>query len=561
MIAAQCDHVQSVVEAAVGSARRALDLPASPTGWAEVARRRTWISGPSRSGGSYNPFVVSQVQDPEQLHAELLARVEQAHDPYDRAVWQLLIGEADAGLATVREWLRDQARGTPASLRLAQMALLADDPGAPTIAAAAIEETVARFVPGDREFHATLLALIAADEDLAHEQLARLDLYTATHDKLSGGRPSRSADIARGLLARDATRLAVGVEALLAWHLRRARVRSDVFNSSRGVISLDAIVAIILGHRIGFSVAVEARYRAAQLPLLALHLSEWQGRPLPRGLPIIVTTDLVAAPWLRVHGIHIETLPPATAGPSPAKRSSSIPTASPPDEQARAREALQARTRLGGHPWQLASWAVMLGDVAAARAHIEAAAADARRRWQSGHPTPMSNPNIVREHFAFALTLGDEGGLRESVPALQAWLRTQEGRSSGIYAHAAGYLDLLCDLVGGGDRARPSRAAAEQVSGPLSSVRVAAIALVERDAALFREGLESMLTEHARTLERRSSPPPPICATAVHLAAAASRLGVPVEVEERFAAWPVPVERARIPCDLLGRPIRSRRLG
>jgi hypothetical protein len=90
---------------------------------------------------------------------------------------------------------------------------------------------------------------------------------------------------------------------------------------------------------------------------------------------------------------------------------------------------------------------------------------------------------------------------------------------------------------------------------------VAAIALVERDAALFREGLESMLTEHARTLERRSSPPPPICATAVHLAAAASRLGVPVEVEERFAAWPVPVERARIPCDLLGRPIRSRRLG
>jgi hypothetical protein len=169
----------------------------------------------------------------------------------------------------------------------------------------------------------------------------------------------------------------------------------------------------------------------------------------------------------------------------------------------------------------------------------------------------MPNSNIVREHFALALVLGDEAGLRESIPTVQAWLRTQEGRSLPVYGHAEGYLDLICDLIGGGDRASPSRAAVEQVMGPLSSTRVAAIALAERDHALLREGLESMLAEHAKTLERKTSPPPPVCAPAVHLAAAARRLGVPVSVDERFAAWPVAVEGARLPCDLLGRALWS----
>lgn len=508
-------------------------------------------------------------QDPELLRAELRARVERARDLYDEAVWQLLLGEADAGLATLRRGLPDLIADVPASLHLAQIALLAGDAGAPAVAAGAVDDTLARFVPGDREYHATLLALMAGDDELARAQRARLDTFVATHDKLRGGQPSGIADIPRGLLDRDVNRLAAGVEAQLAWHLRRARARSDVFNSSRGVISLDAIVGLILGHRQGLTVPIEPHYRAAQVPLLAIHLTEWQGRPLPRAIPISVITDLVAGPWLRELGLAIEAAPSPAVPRVQAKRGPSAPAASSPADQARGLQALRERIRLGGHPWQLASWALMLGDVAGARAHLEAAAADAHRRWQASAPQgdgssrsfgkdqTMPNPNIVREHLALALALGDEAGLRETIPALQAWLRTQEGQAWGIYAHAAGYLDVICDLVGSDDRSRPSHAAVEQVIGPLSSTRVAAIALADRDAALFNDGLESMLTEHAKTLERASSPPPPICAPAVHLAAAARRLAVPIAVDERFAAWPVRVEGARVPCDLLGRALWS----
>jgi hypothetical protein len=305
------------------------------------------------------------------------------------------------------------------------------------------------------------------------------------------------------------------------------------------------------------------------VPLLAIHLTEWQGRPLPRAMPMSVITDLMAGPWLRAHGLAIESPPPTAARAVPAKRPAKTPAPSPPGDQAAARDALEARRRLGGHPWGLASWALMLGDTSGGRAHLEAASADARRRWQASVPRggalsrwfgkdqALPNPNIVREHFALALMLGDEAGLRESIPTMQAWLRTQEGRSWPVYGHAAGYLDLICDLIGGGDQSSPSRAAVEQVMGPLSGTRVAAIALAERDHAMLREGLEAMLAEHAKTLERKTSPPAPVCAPAVHLAAAARRLGVPVSVDERFAAWPVPVEGARLPCDLLGRALWS----
>ena len=496
---------------------------------------------------------VTDQQDPELLRAEILARVESARDPYDKAVWQLLLGDPDAGLTTIREGLPGLASGPP-NLQFAQIAVLADDATAPAVAAAAIDDTVARFVPGDREYNATMLALIAGDVTLARRYQAELDAFAGKHDRLGGGQPSQTADISRGLLDGDAEGLTNGINALLGWHLRRARSRSDSFNSSRGVVSLDSIVALILGHRRGLRVPVQSMYRTARVPLLAIHLTEWHGRPLPSGMPIDVVTDLLAGPWLSAHGLAIEVAPPSAGSPVRTKRTDRTPMASPPADQARALQALQARIRLGGHPWQLASWSLMLGEARAGRAQLELAAADARTQWQD---PAQPNPNIVREHFALALALGDEAGLREAIPALQTWLRSQDGRPWGIYAHAAGYLDLICDVVGGDDRSRPSRADVEQVIGPLSSVRVAAIALAERDAALFREGLKSVLTEHARTLERKSSPPPPICEPAVHLAAAARRLGVAVQVEARFALWPVPVEGARVPCDLLGRAVWS----
>jgi hypothetical protein len=501
---------------------------------------------------------VADHQESALLQAELQARAEQARDPLDEAVWRLLAGQADAGLATIRRGVPELRSLAPASAHLAQVALLAGDPTASELAAAAVDEALGRYVPGNREYHATVLALIAGDEELARSHQAALDAFVSSRDTFRGGQPTRIADITGGLLDRDINRVTIGMETLLAWHLRRARARSDVFNSSRGVISLDAIVALLLAHRRGLDIPIHQSYRVAQVPLLVLHVAEWQGRPLPRAMPISVITDLVAGPWLRAHGLGPEPAPTVAARPATRKRTPGPQAVTPPIDQVAARRALEARLALGGHPWQLASWALVLGDASAGRAHLRAAATETRRRWQAsvaqgGGP----NANVVREHFALALVLGDESSLRETIPAMQTWLRTQDGRPWSPYANADGYLDLICDLIGGGGRSQPPRAEVEQVMGPLSSTRVAAIALAVRETARLREGLESMLTEHAKMLERKSSPPPPICAPAVHLAAAARRLAVPVTVDERFSKWPVPLEGARLPCDLLGRGLWS----
>ena len=511
---------------------------------------------------------MAEERDPALLTAELQARVEHARGPYDEAVWRLLLGEAEAGLASLRRGLPGLISSAPASLGTARLAVLVDDQSAPSLAAAAIDDVLAGFVAGDREYHATTLALMAGDTGRAVAQLAQLDAYVASHDALRSGQPASVSDIPRGLLLRDPRMTTAGLAALLAWHLRRARQRSDIFNSSHGVISLEAIVGLVLAHRLGLATPVERTYRAAELPLLVLHVSEWNGRPLPRAQSIRVVSDLVAGPWLRLLGIPIEDAPAPTPHPKgPAKRSTRGPTLSPPEEQSGARRALQARVQGAGSAWQLASWALMLGDVVAARRHLQAAADSARDRWRASAPPSgglsrlfskdqaLPNQNIVREHFGYALALGDEGGLRESIPVLQGWLRTQEGRGWGVYAHTSGYLDLICDLIGGGDRSNPARSEVEKVSGGLSSTRVAAIALFDRDAALLREGLDEMLAEHAKNLERKSSPPPPICEPAVHLAAAARRLGISVMTNDQFAAWPVPVDGARLPCDLLGRAL------
>lgn len=512
--------------------------------------------------------------DPALLAAELRARAEHARHPYDTAVWRLVGGDPTAGLDAIRRGLPALKATTTAQpstgFDAARLALVADDPAAPSLATAAIDDALARFIAGDRQYHAAMLAIIAGDDTRAAAFQADLDAFTASHDAFRSGQPSGVADISRGLLARDAAMTNAGVSTLLAWHLRRVRARSDFFNSSRGVISLDAIVALILAHRRGLAISVGPEYRSAKMPLLVLHIADWDGRPLPRAKPIQLVTDLVAGPWLRTHGIAIEDPPPFSPSKAQgATRTARAPTASTPEQQEAARQALAARVRGPGSPWQLAGWSLMLGDVSGAREHLARKAAEVRQQWQASAPSggglsrlfskdrALPNPNYVRSHFGFALALGDEAGLRESGAALQAWLRTQEGRGWGIYAHTVGYLDLVCDLVAGGDRSRPPRTEVEQVIGLLPSTRVAAIALVDRDPALFRTGLEEMLSQHATSLERKTAPPPPICEPAVHLAAAARRLGVPVQVDERFAAWPVPVEGARLPCDLLGRAIWS----
>ena len=223
-----------------------------------------------------------------------------------------------------------------------------------------------------------------------------------------------------------------------------------------------------------------------------------------------------------------------------------------------------------GHrsPWQLASWCLLLGDAAAGRRRLIAAAAEARREWESSAPDShrlarllgreqaLPNANFLREHFALALVVGDEAAVRDTSGLLREW--DARLRLGDPYVHASGYLDVIRHLIAS-DRAPPSRGRAEEVAGPLRNLRVACIGLVERDVTLLEGALQGLLEEHADLLERKTSVDPPVCVLAVHVAAAADRLGIGVAVKAEAREYDVPIvlrERGgaigRLRCDMLG---------
>ena len=522
--------------------------------------------------------------DAELVRAELEARRERVESPFDSAVWHLLTGEPDAGLDILRRHLAELPVEDASRSRRAELAVLVGDwELAAHEAAAAIADSLARYVVGYREYVLAMLHLIAGDETATLMAAEELERVVGTRDKLRSGQPALVTAIPRGLFERDADRVSAGVGALLGWHLRKARARSDIFNSARGAVCLDVVVALLVAHRRELSVGVEAKYRAASVPLLVLHLVEWQGDPLPRGLKASVETDLVAGAWLRAQGLELGD-PPA---PSTKPRSKSRPRRRAVDAgEDFVRQSLRLLLRDGrGTPWQLASWALLLGDAEGGRSHLKAAAADAQRAWRESTPpqsrgmrrlwrvSDVPNHNLVREHFALALAIADENAVEETSELLAAWgdamdddmrRRGLPPRAEGRFGHASGYLDLFGALVG---RRRPelSRVDAEQITGPAASVRVACVGLVERDARLVATALGDMLDAHAGALERTSSPPPPVHEPSVHVAVVARRLGIEVDVDERFASHLVPVEITnlpghegrvgRLPCDLLGRPL------
>lgn len=521
------------------------------------------IEGPSPSEG-VNRRKETALGEPVErgvVEAELRARRDHAESSSGRAVWCLLLGQPDEGLEAIRAELaaalEAQTRGEP---RVA-LALLAGDRELAGNEARVALRGVDRYVSGYRDYVATMLALIAGDEKQAASHLASVEGFVATHDKLRSGHPASVADIPRGLVEREQRMVGAGIEALLAWHLRRARARSELFNSAQGMVCIDAIVALVLAHERELRVHVASKYRSVTLRLLAVHVLEWNGQPLPRGASLDVETDLVAGSWLQRLGVPLGEPPPGTERP---RRPPRAPRRRTDAEHTIVLDSLRLRVQAGhGSPWQLASWALMLGAADGARAHLRAGAAAARERWWGeAHP----NHNDVREHFAFALVLEDEDGLRETIPPLQAWMLSVE-HAQRRYAHLYGCLDLVCDLLSA-DTTPSNRSDIGEVTGPLSSTRLACIGLVERDPALLTQGLEGMLDEHARSLERRSSPPSPLCEWAVYLAVAAQRLGLTTTVDERYAHHLVPIEIhnlpdylgrvGRLPCDLLGRDLWAR---
>jgi hypothetical protein len=349
----------------------------------------------------------------------------------------------------------------------------------------------------------------------------------------------------------------------LGWHLRRGRARSEIFNSARAVVSLDAAVALQLAHLRGLTVAVREEYRSAALPLLVLHLREWRGEPLPHALPLRLRVDLVAGEWLRMHGLSLATAPPPSAAARPRQRRR---LRTEVDETV-VQSVLEERIRAGrGGRLQLACWALMLGETATARTHVVEAAEAARRQWRDSSPpghlrgrilarrAELPNPNHLREHFALALTLGDESALAETGRLLEAWDKRLP--LDQPYWHTYGYLDLLRHLLAG-VHVRPGDA--ESIFGPLDDVRVACAGLAGGAPVLVARGVRGMLEQHAAGLERKSSPGLPICFPAVHVAVAARRLGLEFEPEDQDRTYDVPVvlsehggKVGRLPVDLLG---------
>jgi hypothetical protein len=520
--------------------------------------------------------------DPQAIiEAELRARRDSLPPSLARATWQLMLGEVDASLDTLR--VVHEQQPVSRETALPTVALLVGDPDAAARhASMAVERPSADWVPGWRQYQTTVLAIIAANESLATASLAELEEYGSTHQRLPSGPPSGVAAIPAGILAADVDQASAGLSVWLGWHLRSARSRSVRFNNASGVICLEAIVALLVAHARGLTLRVDPAFRQASVPVLAVRITHWEGRPLDRVAEGSLETDLVAGPWLAARGLDIGPPPVAASRPRATPKRPRPPAARPSEVEASVVvDFLRRRVSEGrASRWQLISWALMIGDVLAARRHLQLALADAHQAWEASRPQQggilrrflrsegLPNSNLVREHFGLALAAGDDSGLDESGRALRAWMdavqedeRRQSRPIHPAYEHVAGYLDYLADLFG---PSRP-RAPAERVSTLPRNLHAACVGLESRGTALVEQALNTTLEEHARSLERATSPPAALSLPAIQIAAATRRLGMHVATEPKFATHPVPIEVrdtpgprgpiGRVATDLLGRDL------
>jgi hypothetical protein len=514
------------------------------------------------------------------LEADLRARRDSLEPSLAKATWQLVLGEVEDSLETLRVAHGQSAADRERSDRIDVLALLVGDrAGARSHAAAALDRTGAAWVPGWRQYQGAMLALAADRDDLATDHLRELEGYAATHDRLPTGPPTSVAGIPAGILAADPDRASGGLDAYLAWHHRGARSRSNRFNSTTGVVCLDALVALLVAHGRGLTLRVDPKHRRASVPILAVMITEWEGRPLDRIAQLSLETDLVAGPWLAQRGLDLGTPPPAVRARTRERRTPA-PGAANVEPEAVV-EYLRRQVEAGhGSPWQLVSWSIMVGDPVNARRILQVAVAEARRGWADSQPPgggilrhllrsqDLPNPNRVREHFGLALAAGDGRSLEESGGVLRAWMDAveEDERRQGRplqppYGHVAGYLDFIADMLS----TNGPRAPADRVSSLPRYLHAACVGLERRDAALVTQAIDTCLEEYTRELERKTSPPAPLCLPAIQLAAAAVRLGMTVRIDKRWSAHPVPIQMreapgsadrvGRLPTDLMGRPV------
>jgi hypothetical protein len=519
--------------------------------------------------------------DPQALlEADLRARRDSLQPSLAKATWQLVLGEVDDSLETLRTADRETAADREAGDRVDVLGLLVGDrDGARRRAAAALDRSRTAWAAGWRQYQSAMLSLTAGRDELAGDHVRELEEYAATHDRIPSGPPTSVAGIPAGILAADAGRASAGLDAYLAWHLRSARARSIHFNSTTGVVCLDAIVALLIARGRGLTLTVDPRYRRASVPILAIMINEWDGRPLDRMAQLSLETDLVAGAWLAPLGLDLGPLPPSGTATSrerrrPARRATDV------EPEAVVDFLRQEIARGHGSRWQLASWSMMVGDHVGARDYLQEAIAQARRAWTTTQPNAggilrhllrsqeVANPSLVREHFGLALAAGDQRGLEEAGRLLRAWMdaveedERRQGRTlHPAYGHVAGYLDYIADMLG----PKGPRAAADRVSSLPRYLHAACIGLERRDASLIEGAIDTCLEEHARELERKTSPPAPLCLPAIQLAAAADRARIPVTINAKWAVHPVPISLregpgstvrvGRLPTDLMGRAV------
>ena len=251
------------------------------------------------------------------LRAELEQRVafaDRIGNCHGSGAWRLLLGDPGGGIEAMRRCVAVPPE-PERSLVDVELAVVAGEwDRAVAAARLAVGGPTDRHVAGFRPFLRGLLSAISGDDGALRGHLLQADREARGKEHLASRHPTAVLDILRGLADGDAATIDAGLDALLSWHARRARSRSEIFNSDRGVVAWLAVVAILVAHHRALRVTVSRERRHAVLPFLLVHLESFEGVPLPRALQLSARVDLVAAPWLRAQGVEIDELPPVEVG-------------------------------------------------------------------------------------------------------------------------------------------------------------------------------------------------------------------------------------------------------
>ena len=441
-----------------------------------------------------------------------------------------------------------------------------------------------------------LRALALGEDDAAAAAAAILESVSDDFHRAHQGYP-RCGPAVRAILESDSECLRVELDAICAQHVVFA-TRGNMRLSERALQCIPATCLAILARRRGIPADVDERYHAVRLKLPVTVIEEWQGEPVGRQIvegtfdivPRVLLPDVPGRPPHRPPS----PVPPMSVSVAieqpdrPRERPTVTRRRRPAVDEAIVRESLRRRELAGGSVWQLASWALMLGDPVRARMHLVRGASEAERAWRGSVgfrdddpavPAELrgfTNHNYLRTHFALALVVGDEGALAETARQMNEWDRAllRVHPSSPIRIGVTAYLDLIRDLLtpradrpDGPDEATLARTAS-RLRGFYQHLPYTCVALVERDPERLAKGLAGILAEHAPRLRLKTAPPPPVCEEAVYLAGAGRRLGIPIRLGGRYRQYPVPIlirnlpeyvgQIGKLPCDLLGEPLWAR---